>query len=123
MASLNKIEIIGNLGTDPQMKIGRGGSPYTTFNVATNYVQHATEGERKQQTQWFTVSTWDKLAELCNQHLHKSSTVFVEGRAYLRQWEDSSGNHKAAIEIKANRVIFLDKAPKDFNTDEFEDDE
>ena len=112
MASYNKIEIIGNLGADPKMKNGRGGTPMTSFPVPTNFVTTSLEGERKQFTEWFTVITFNKLAEQCNQFLAKGRSVFVEGRLQSRSWTNDEGEVKHRNEIVASRVIFLDKRDK-----------
>jgi single-strand DNA-binding protein len=69
MASLNKVMIIGNLGKDPEMRFTPNGSPVTTFSVAVGRTYNTTEGERKTETEWFNVVTWNKLAEQCNQFL------------------------------------------------------
>ncbi|MBE9482976.1 MAG: single-stranded DNA-binding protein, partial [Chloroflexi bacterium] len=69
MASLNKVMIIGNLGSEPEMRFTPNGNPVTSFRVATNRVYTTAEGERKQETEWFTVVAWNKLAEQCNQFL------------------------------------------------------
>lgn len=65
MANLNKIMIIGNVGSDPEMRFTPNGNPVTTFRVAVNNT-YVKDGERKQDTEWFTVITWNKLAESCN---------------------------------------------------------
>ncbi|KKK87192.1 hypothetical protein LCGC14_2755680 [marine sediment metagenome] len=109
MASYNRVELIGNLGNDPEMRYTTGGTPTTYFPVATNYVHTTQEGERKQETEWFYVVTWNKLAEQCNQFLAKGSLVFVEGRQRTRTWEDTEGHPHQRTGLIATRVIFLDK--------------
>ena len=111
MPSYNRLEIIGNLGNDPTMKFSRGGKAVTTFSVATNNISYDLEGERKQtDTNWYTVVTWNKLAEQCNQFLDKGKTVFAEGRHNFTKWTDSDGKDHYKNELIASRVIFLDKA-------------
>ena len=109
MASLNRLEIIGNLGNAPEMKFSPSGKPMTSFNVATNWVYTSSEGERKQETEWFNVITWGKLAEQCNQFLDKGKLVYAEGRLHTRRWEDNEGVKHTQVELIANKVIFLDK--------------
>ena len=109
MASLNKVMVIGNLGTDPEMRFTPNGSPVTSFRIASSRIYTSPEGERKQETEWFTVITWSKLAEQCNQFLAKGRRAYVEGRLRTRSWEGQDGQKRFTTEIVANRVIFLDR--------------
>jgi single-strand DNA-binding protein len=109
MASLNKVMIIGNVGSDPEMRFTPSGKPVTSFSVATNWVYTTADGERKQETEWFTVVCWNKLAEQCNQFLTKGRLVYAEGRLRTRTWETSDGQKHYRTEVIANRVTFLDK--------------
>jgi len=109
MASLNKVMIIGNLGSEPEMRFTPNGNPVTSFRVATNRVYTTAEGERKQETEWFTVVAWNKLAEQCNQFLTKGRLVYAEGRLRTRTWEGQDGQKHYRTEIIANRVTFLDR--------------
>jgi single-strand DNA-binding protein len=108
-SSLNKIMIIGNLGKEPEMRFTPSGNPVTSFSVATNRVYNTSEGERKEETEWFTVVTWNKLAENCNQFLIKGQRVYAEGRLHTRSWDGQDGQKHTRVEIIANNVIFLDK--------------
>ncbi len=110
MASLNKIMVIGNLGTDPEMRFTPNGNPVTSFRIATTRVYSTAEGERKQETEWFTVVAWNRLAETCNQFLSKGRRAYVEGSLRVRTWEGQDGVKRYQTEINANRIIFLDKA-------------
>ena len=109
MASLNKVMIIGNLGGEPEMRYTPSGNPVTSFRVATNRVFTTPEGERKEETEWFTVVTWSRLAENCNQFLAKGRLVYAEGRLRTRNWESQDGQQHSRMEVIANRVVFLDK--------------
>lgn len=109
MASLNKVMIIGNLGTDPEMRFTPSGNPVTSFRIATTRTYVTSEGERKQETEWFTVVTWSKLAETCNQFLAKGRRAYIEGRLRSHSWEGQDGQRRFRNEIIANRVIFLDR--------------
>ena len=110
MASLNKVMIIGNVGTDPEMRYAPSGNPVTTFRIATSRSFPTSEGERKQETEWFTVVAWNKLAESCNQFLSKGKKVYVEGRLRTRSWEGQDGQKRSNVEIVAQTVLFLDRA-------------
>lgn len=109
MAYLNKVMIIGNVGTDPEMRFTPRGSPVTSFSVATNRMFNTAEGEKKDETEWFSVVTWNKLAETCNQFLGKGRRVYVEGRLHTRSWEGQDGQKRYRTEVIANTVLFLDK--------------
>ncbi len=109
MASLNRVMIIGNVGSEPEMRFTPNGNPVTSFRVATNRVFTTAEGERKQETEWFSVVAWNKLAEQCNQFLSKGRLVYAEGRLHTRTWESQDGQKHYRTEIVANRVSFLDK--------------
>jgi single-strand DNA-binding protein len=109
MLTLNKVMIIGNVGTDPEMRFTPNGNPVTSFRVATNWVYTTPEGERKQETEWFTVVAWNRLAENCNQFLTKGQRVYAEGRLRTRAWEGQDGQRRSRSEVIANRVLFLDK--------------
>jgi single-strand DNA-binding protein len=110
MASLNKVMIIGNLGTDPEMRFTPSGQPVTSFRMASSRTFTTPDGEKKQETEWFTVVAWSKLAELCNQFLSKGRMAYVEGRLRTRSWEDKEGIKRFSTEVIANQVIFLDRA-------------
>jgi single-strand DNA-binding protein len=109
MPSLNKVTIIGNVGNEPEMRFTPNGKPVTSFSVATNWVYTSPEGERRQETEWFNVVAWNRLAEQCNQFLAKGKLVYAEGRIHTRSWEGQDGQQHSRMEVIANRVIFLDK--------------
>jgi len=109
MASLNKIMLIGNVGTDPEMRFTPNGNPVTSFRIATNRVYTASDGERKKETEWFTIVAWQKLAESCNQSLTKGQRVYVEGRLRTSTWEGQDGQKRSRVEVVADRVLFLDR--------------
>jgi single-strand DNA-binding protein len=109
MVSVNRATIIGNLGSEPEMRFTPSGRPVTSFNVATNWRYTTSDGQKKEETDWFTVVAWGKLAEQCNQFLTKGRLVYVEGRLRLRTWEGQDGQKRARNEIVADRVKFLDR--------------
>ncbi len=109
MASLNKVMIIGNVGSEPEMRFTPNGDPVTSLRVATNRVFTTADGERKEETEWFTVVAWGRLAEQCNQFLAKGRRVYAEGRLRTRSWDTQDGQRHYRTEIVANRVLFLDK--------------
>jgi len=109
MASLNKIMLIGNVGSDPEMRYTPNGKAVTSFRMATNYRYAGSDGERREETEWFRVSVWGRQAENCNQFLSKGKRVYVEGRLHSRSWEGQDGQMRTNLEVSANRVIFLDR--------------
>jgi single-strand DNA-binding protein len=109
MASLNKILLIGNVGTDPEMRFTPTGVPVASFSLATSRFSNTPDGEKKQETEWFTVTVWRKQAESCNQFLTKGQKVYVEGRLHSRTWEGQDGQKRFRNEVNADRVLFLDK--------------
>jgi len=109
MLTLNRVMIIGNVGTEPEMRFTPNGNPVTTFRVATNRVYTTPDGERKQETEWFTVVAWNRLAENCNQFLTKGRLVYAEGRLHTHTWEGQDGQRRSRSEVVANRVLFLDR--------------
>jgi single-strand DNA-binding protein len=110
MAGLNKVMIIGNVGTEPEMRYTANGNPVTTFRIATSRNYTSPEGERREETEWFNVVTWSRLAENCSQFLQKGRRAYVEGRLRTRSWEAADGQRRFRTEIIANTVLFLDRA-------------
>lgn len=111
---LNKVMVIGNLGKDPEMRFTADGTPVTSFSVAVNRMTGSMGGERRQETDWFNIVAWRKLAETCNQYLAKGKRVYIEGRLQTRSWQDKEGQTRYQTEIIANDVIFLDRATAAF---------
>ena len=111
---LNKVMIIGNLGSDPEMSYTQSGSAVTNFSVATSRRYKRGDGEGVEETVWFRVSAWNRLAEVTNEYLHKGSKVYVEGRINEpRIWEGQDGSPRTSLEITANEVKFLDPVNRD----------
>lgn len=128
--SLNKVMIIGNVGRLPEMRYTPNGNPVTTFTVATNRRWLTPEGEPREETEWFNVVAWNKLAENCNQLISaKGTKVYVEGRLQTRSWEGQDGQKRTRTEVIASSVILLDSRSKagaafdDSFTDEIDPDE
>ena len=104
---LNKCMIIGNLGADPEMRYTANGRAVTTFNVATSRRFNGPDGERREETEWFSVVTWNRLAETCAQYLTKGRQVYVEGRLQTRSWDGNDGIKHYRTELIAEEVKFL----------------
>lgn len=117
MAGFCKVMIIGNLGKDPEMRYTPNGKPVTTFSVAVSRKFTVADGDQREETQWFRVNAWNKLAETCNEFLSKGRKVFVEGRLQVRTWEGQDGQKRTSVEITASDVVWLDQ-PKSAALDE-----
>jgi len=109
MAGLNKVMVIGNVGADPEMRYTADGKAVTTFRVATNFTFTGPDGDRREETEWFQIVTWQRLAEQCSQYLQKGRRVYVEGRLRTRSWDTPEGQRRYRTEVIANRVLFLDR--------------
>ncbi len=102
-----KIVIVGNLGSDPEMRFTPSGVPVTSFSVAVNRRWTDSNGELREKTTWFRVTAWRKLAEQCNQYLSKGRLVLVEGEIDASAWLDNQGQPRATLELTARNVRFL----------------
>lgn len=111
MVSLNVTMIIGNVGKDVEMRFTPSGNPVATFSVAVNHNYKGQNGEPKTETEWFAVVAWNKTAEICNQHLSRGSSVYVQGRMHTRTWDGQDGQKHSRTELIASQVLFLDKKP------------
>ena len=115
--TLNKMIVIGNVGTDPEMRYTPNGNPVTSFRIATNRRWSSADGEQHEETEWFRVNAWNKLAENCNQYVTKGMKVYVEGRLKSSPWISNEGEPRAGNEITAFEVKFLDRASESGETD------
>jgi len=109
VAGLNKMTIIGNLGTDPEMRYTPNGRAVTSFRIAVTLSYTGADGERQSDTEWFSVVAWNQLAELCNQYLSKGRKAYVDGRLRSNTWTGQDGQTRHTNEIVADRVVFLDR--------------
>ncbi|TAK25399.1 MAG: single-stranded DNA-binding protein [Chloroflexota bacterium] len=110
-AGLNKVMIIGNVGRDPEMRYTPGGAAVTSFSVAVGRRWTTPENEVRDETEWFNVVAWDKLAETCNQLITKGRKVYIEGRLKTRSWEGQDGQKKYRTEVIAHTMQLLDSRP------------
>jgi len=106
--SLNQILLIGRAGTDPEMRYTPSGTPVTNFRLAVSNNRRDQNGEWTEETEWFTVTAWERQAESVNQYLAKGRRVFVDGRLSTRQYTSSSGEARTSLEVRAYKVVFLD---------------
>jgi single-strand DNA-binding protein len=108
MASLNKVQLIGNLGKDPEMRSFPDGGQVANITIATtDRWKDKTSGEMKEATEWHRISFNGKLAEIVGQYLKKGSQVYVEGSLRTRKWMDKDGVEKFTTEIRADQMKML----------------
>lgn len=108
--ALSKIQIIGNLGRDPELRYTPSGRPVATFTVAVNQSQkNQQSGEWIESTDWFRVSIWGDRGERAAENLRKGSRVFVDGRFRTREYEANDGQKRISLDITADTVLGLDK--------------
>ncbi len=105
--ALNKAMIIGNLGSDPELRYTQSSTPVANLSIATNRVWKDKQGQRQEKTEWHKVVVFGRQAETCEQYLSKGRQVYVEGRLQTREWTDKSGNKRYSTEIVAQTVQFL----------------
>ena len=106
---LNKVQIIGRLGRDPEIRYTQAGLPIANMRIATDESYTDRDGNRVDRTEWHTVVAFQKQAENCSNYLAKGSLVYVEGSLQTRKWQDQQGQDRYSTEIKAQRVVFLDR--------------
>lgn len=117
MTSLNKVMLIGRLGTDPDLNWA-GDTPVCNLSLATNRQwKDRQTGETKEATEWHRCTVWGKQAESCAKYLSKGSLTFIEGSLQTRKWTDNEGNDRYSTEVRANRVQFLDSRTRSESTD------
>jgi single-strand DNA-binding protein len=105
---LNKVMIIGRLGADPELRFTPQGSPVTTFRVASGRQWKNADSTTHEETEWFRVVVWNKLAEVCNDQLRKGSRVYIEGRVQTRKWQNQAGQDRYTTEVIVSEVIMLE---------------
>jgi len=104
--SWNRVELIGNLTRDPELRFTPNGAAVCTFGLATNRT-YVSDGEKKEEVDFHRLVAWNKLAELCNQLLRKGHKVFISGRLQTRSWEAQDGQTRNVTEIVVEDMIVL----------------
>ena len=103
---LNKMLVIGNVGRDPEMRYTPNGNAVTSFSIAVNR-RYTANGEQQEETEWFRVVAWNRLAETCNNYVTRGMKIYVEGRLRSDSWVGQDGQTRFTNEIVANTVQFL----------------
>ena len=104
---MNKIIVIGNVGRDPEMRYTPSGQGVTSFSVASNRRYRTAAGEQREETEWFNVSAWGRLAEICNQYLTRGQQVYVEGRLRSRSYQGNDGQTRFSLDITLTEMQML----------------
>lgn len=105
--SWNRVELIGNLTRDPELRYTPNGIAVCTIGLATNKTYTTSDGERREETEFHRLVAWRKLAEICNQYLKKGMKVFVSGRLQYREWEPQEGQKRRDAEISMDDMVML----------------
>ncbi|MEO9510915.1 MAG: single-stranded DNA-binding protein [Flavobacteriaceae bacterium] len=105
----NKVQLIGNLGNDPEMVILESGNKLAKFSIATNETYKNSDGEKVTDTQWHNVVAWGKTAEIVENYLVKGKEVALEGKLTSRSYETKEGEKRYITEIKCNELLMLGK--------------
>jgi single-strand DNA-binding protein len=108
----NKVQLIGNLGNNPEVKSLDGGKKVARFSIATNESYRNTKGEKITETQWHTLVAWGKVAEIAEKYLQKGSEVVIEGKLINRSYNDKEGNKKYITEVQVNEILMFGKENK-----------
>ena len=115
-ANINRVFIAGRLTRDPQIRFLANEKAVADLGVVVNRKFKDGSGEMREEATFIDCEAWGKLAESCGQYLKKGSSVFIEGRLKLDQWEDKDGQKRSKIKVAADNVQFLDRAPRDEQT-------
>lgn len=107
MAGVNKVILIGNLGSDPEVRHLSSGSVVANFNIATSESYTNKNGERVTQTEWHRIELWDGLAKVAEQYLKKGQSVYIEGKLKTENWQDSDGNSRTTTRIRGLNMTML----------------
>jgi single-strand DNA-binding protein len=124
MAYLNQVQLIGNVGSDPEVRSLQGGATTASFRLAVSERFKDRNGNKQENTEWVNITVWNTRAEFVQKYLHKGSNVFLSGKLRTRQWTDKENNKRYTTEVVAENIQILDKkapaqAPVDDDLPEF----
>ena len=113
MPALNRVQLIGRLGKDPETRFTPNGKKVANFSLAVGERWKTTGGEAKENTEWFNIEAWGRLGEICQQYLQKGRLVLIEGRLKTDRYEDKSGETKYFTKVVALMMQMLDRKPEE----------
>ncbi len=108
----NRVQLIGNLGADPEIRTFDGNKKVARFSLATSDEYTDKEGKKVKQTQWHQLVAWGKLAETCEKYLNKGKEIAIEGKLTYRTWDDKEGKTHNMTEIVVNELLFMGSKEK-----------
>ncbi len=108
----NRVQLIGNLGNEPEIKNLEDGKKLAKFSIATNESYQNANGEKVKETTWHNLVAWGKQAELAEKYLHKGTEVVIEGKLINRSYNDKEGNKKYISEVQVNDMLLLGSKEK-----------
>lgn len=119
MPALNRVQLIGNLGKDPEARFTANGKKYAAFSVAVNRSWKSADGKKMEATDWFLINAWGKLGEICLSYLKKGRLVYIDGQLRSEKWEDKDGGetHSRTL-IVAQTMQILDRKQNEPETEE-----
>jgi single-strand DNA-binding protein len=109
MPSLNRVQLIGNLGKDPESRETPNGKKVTHFSIAINNRRKTASGEVKENTEWINIEAWGRTGEICKQYLRKGSLIYLEGRLQTDKYEDKSGETRYSTKVVASSMQMLER--------------
>jgi single-strand DNA-binding protein len=112
---VNRVTLIGFLDDAPELRFSQKGNPVGTFSLAVNERWKDGDGAPRERVEWFKVVCFGRLAEVCGEFLNKGRHVYLEGRLQTRKWKGPEGEPRTAMEVVANQMQILDRAPKNRN--------
>ncbi len=113
MASLNKVLLIGNLGSDPEVRTLPSGGKVATFSIATTESYKNKDGEKVENTEWHRIELWEGLAGIAEQYLKKGNSVYIEGPIRTEKYTDANGVEKTSFKIRGNSIQMLSQPNRD----------
>lgn len=113
MPALNRVQLIGRLGKDPESRFTPTGKKVAQFSLAVSNRRKSAEGEAREYTEWVNIEAWEHLGEICQQYLHKGSLIYLEGRLQTDKYDDKSGATKFYTKVVAQSMQMLDRKPEE----------
>lgn len=108
-AMKNKVQLIGNVGQDPEIRTLESGRKLAHLNIATNEIYKNEQGDKVEKTEWHRVTAWGKTAEIIEKYVVKGKEVAVEGKLTHRSYDDKNGEKRFITEVVVNEILLLSK--------------
>jgi single-strand DNA-binding protein len=105
----NKVQLIGNVGQEPEIKTLDGGKKLANLTIATNEVYYKENGDKVENTEWHRITAWGKTAEIIEKYVVKGKEVAIEGKLTHRSYDDKDGNKRYVTEVVANEILLIGK--------------